>query len=516
MEIDGSQKKPAPGRLILFAGLLTLFLLAGGCATTAGVSIPDFPARGFPGSTGPLSVSITAAENIDDLVTRVLLYVEIANAYYESGNAAASAHVIDHAIRLINVGGVTDPVVLARVAELFFQLDRIEPGLIHLEKALDAALLVSNEWARGEALRAVIGAIFVASDAAFEFQRRTIESIFVIEDLTTRFGLLIDVSDMYRRAGATGNANMLLQQAIPAVGALPDKWRRADAYSRIAQQFQLLGNASSADDYLRRSLSELRSPDPSPIGDDDRLMVLDISTRFFVLGRQFDASSVLDATGDRHLVARGLAAHAELFGAAGDIPSAYIFLSRAGSAAEQVPDGFLRADAHAEISAAYSAIGDVQLARIHASAAEIAMNGVSDQLKIASVFERLAAVIDPGDARRLVAEFADPTIGARILAGAGIARLDAEPEDAAELLADAAEAALESTLSRDAVLGRIAVALSAAGRFVDAMGLLVEISSPVVQVESLIRIARDGGFRDEFDESETAIVEAVSATIRRR
>ncbi|TVR02617.1 MAG: hypothetical protein EA403_08615 [Spirochaetaceae bacterium] len=367
----------------LFLGWMLLASCAGGPPTLP----PAVNTRRLTNPDAPIGLAARLFDRVGDLTERIELANEAADAARSSGASDDAGLLLDYARTLIPFAPAHPRTVVAaaNTAVQFAAVGRTVDAVQVLEGEFARLAEIPNATDRGAALEAIINVSFLVGDESFDLLTRAVQSIFVMEDLSTRVRLLTETAVLYYRAGNRGTANSLMQQAIPAAGSLADPWQRAAAIGSLAVAHHRTDNRDAAITAVDSAMEELRrggNGAPTATAAPYLLRILDAVV---LLSQQLTAVELVDRIADPETRARGLSGIAVGFGQEGARSAAYIFFSRAAREASLVEDRGGRIRAMTDVASGYLQIGDADLAVIQANGA------ASVTLQIPDTAEQIAA-----------------------------------------------------------------------------------------------------------------------------
>ncbi len=453
-------------RSLLISCLLSVVLACASAPAPARSDIPAFRFRGFGDRSSSLYLSLQAAEQIDDLFSRLALYNRVAEAYSLAGYWEESLAVLEHLERTAEALGSAEARadIKIEMARRYIANDEIETANDLLESALRLAGELNSDWNRGVIIERVIDASFEAGEDSFAVLQSAVNRTLVIDDLWTRVSILTNTARRYQRAGLGQSVNAMVQQALPAAGSLENPWQRALAFTEIALISRSGGGGErNAGSNVRRAIAELEAVEVLALSEDDARLLLRVASNLSELERHDEAVAALRQIPFNHLHARGLAEVGSAYARQGSRSSAFVLFSQAVREGEQSADAFRRAEVYAEVARRYLEIGEGQLAALNADFARTTAAELEDEYQKAAVFEQIIRVYIAESEIELVSELgeqlSDPFLRAGMLIAIAqqlyTANLRAEAVDTLERALAAAE---ESEFLRDTLLRRVATA----------------------------------------------------------
>ncbi|MCG8480006.1 MAG: hypothetical protein MI724_12990, partial [Spirochaetales bacterium] len=190
------------------------------------------------------------------------IYIASARSLVEAGRVQAATDVLRYAEHLIERAGSN------AVERTLLHVDLI--AVWHRLSALDETqtLLVEERTMRlvdelgdlpeielrAAAALTLLEAQLDSPNAGEESIRRTLDTVYLIDDDATRTAVLVDAAERIEQRGGRGGLNAVVQQAIATVPALDDALLAANLNARLAQLSRTLGRDSDVERLLQRTI----------------------------------------------------------------------------------------------------------------------------------------------------------------------------------------------------------------------------------------------------------------------
>jgi tetratricopeptide (TPR) repeat protein len=236
-----------------------LLLLLMGCPTVNGRSERHAVFQGLADGESPLAYAVYAAEFIDDGNKKLDIYFSTAEAYAAHRWYAQADFVLEKASFLVRDKGLADgnPRLLIRIARLYALAQRPAEARELFERSLDEIHKLDEDWLKGHYLRSIIDFCLTRLEDFPEIFRRAIESVYIIQNITVRATVLLDIITLYRELGNNFSVDNLLQQTFSAAASITDPGARIEIFSRIALVYVRNGEQEEAREMIERLLEEI-------------------------------------------------------------------------------------------------------------------------------------------------------------------------------------------------------------------------------------------------------------------
>ncbi|MFW6288950.1 MAG: hypothetical protein ACOC2Q_04130, partial [Spirochaetota bacterium] len=211
----------------------------------------------------------------------------------------------------------------------------------------------------------VVQSALRSDEPARPILRRAVDEVYVIEDSEQRAETLIRIAELYQSGGPALSVTGLIQQAIPAIRAIPAPYRRSVLFARLADLAFVSNETRLGNRLIDIVLSEFRQIDaPSDAREAEQLLsVIDLLAR---LERSDEASQLLDLFDSPYHQTRGLIVIAE----SSDAPDARLErLREAARRAVEIQEPERLVDANIRLARGYLDAANPGAARPHADAA---------------------------------------------------------------------------------------------------------------------------------------------------
>ncbi|MFP4373660.1 MAG: hypothetical protein ACLFPO_04970 [Spirochaetaceae bacterium] len=484
-------------------GLIVLLAVAllTACATGPGGE-SRFNYRLLDDRESGLAYAVRFAMELQDAGSRTDVLVDIADRYAELGHAQeaeALREFVGEAIAIAAEGSAVSPAAV-RLARGYLERGMTARAITLLEEAVDRAPALSEPSEQAKVLEEVIEICFEAGDELFDVLRSAIEAVFVIEDLGRRVDILAEAAERYQAQGGRQSANVLIQQAIPAAGNIPEPWTRGAAFTAIAGAYRAIGEADRAERMIEDAVSATGDSEAAPSEAASALVsrLVDLDRRPAAL----DLAEGIERPLARTVVLSTIAEHFDT----DDLrPSGFILYARAVSAAGTVADAGPRAGSYLHVAESYLRFGEDQLALIQAANAARSLAQADAEERHTAVLQRLVdifiAVDAPSELAGVSALAPSAAARARVSAYVAVAAQGIYPAVAVEHLERAQQAREEAGGARNAASLDIATAAARAGRLDEAISELETMDSARHISDAVMNIGyeamRSEGLSDE-------------------
>lgn len=440
---------------------------------------------------------MVAAEGIEDVFSRLFVYTTVADGYIRAGEPTEAGVVLDRALRYIprTPAESERAEVLAEIARQLMRADNTDAANAQLRRAHEIARSIEEEWRRGLVLQTIIDVCFEGGEESFEILRQAIESVYIIEDVSVRSGVLVEAARQYQESGIGQSVETLLQQSIPAASSIENPWLKAERYTEIAIRYFVAQDRQEAERFADRAVEEIDSVTVVSRVFDDTVRLLSISRNLARMGRFADAVSVSLTIELPHLRARALVQIADLYAREGATSTARALLDQAVGVIEVELETYLLAESYAEIAAEYARLGEETLSLLNADFALELTPEIADPYQRSAVIERVIdaylTVEDYERAREALSLVDDPYIQASVMVdtATGLAQRG-ETSTARAILVLAEETAGRVTYLRDEVYRNLATAYLEVGDAERSLDVAAEINDSYALALALAQIGR--------------------------
>ncbi len=277
---------------IFAAALLLLPLL--NCPSVNGHSERGAVFQGLADTESPLAYAVYSAEFIDDPNKKLDIYFPAAEAYGTRRWYAQAAFVLEKASLIVRDNGLVggNPRLLIRMAKLYSLIQRPAGARELFERGLDEIQKMDEDWLKGYYLRSIIDFCLQRQEDFPEIYRRAIESVYIIQNITVRATVLLDIITLYRELGNSYSVDNLLQQTFAAAASIADPSARVEIFSRIALAYVRNGDSADAQRMIERLLEEIENAEKEREAGQDLPGLLPAAVNLYRMGRFREAEQL--------------------------------------------------------------------------------------------------------------------------------------------------------------------------------------------------------------------------------
>ena len=299
------------------------------------------------------------ARRVDDSLIRAELYAELAVGYRAVGDPAGTASLARAAIEVAREMAPSEPGVrvLLRSAVLLAEFDDREAALRVFDSALGFASGAEPPRSTGTVLVDLVEAALAVGEIGRPVLREALDLVYVIPDNAIRADTIISIAGLYQAGGVGLSVTGLIQQAMPAVRSLPNRYLRADFYGRLARLSSGAREDALTERLVRYSLDEVTRAG-GPASAEDQRFVVDLISSLVTVGASDAADRALASLPGAYFRVLGLLARAN--GADADAPA---LRSQAAELVKTLTDDQQRIDAVTRLGESYLAADDRERAR---------------------------------------------------------------------------------------------------------------------------------------------------------
>ena len=504
------------GLQLLF--FIVLVLIYSGCQTgDAGISEPPYSIPTDLPLLIELSLSHLPFITSDD--SKLFVISNNTQMLIQKNQPEFATAVLDSAVSFVESRFTNErrTEVQINLAREYITAGSVSESLALLQQALEQ--IYDGESVQREEIlvQEIITVCFIIGQEAVALLQEAIRRIYAIKDYELRSSLLLEIARKYQEGGEGQRANVLLQQAIPAVSSIEDSLRQAHAYSLLGLRFIMEEDFRSAEIYSAKAMGILREGILFGNTEEEQIFAETLvnltSTRFANETLNFSNEVATPRLKLEHLleIARSFYLESRFL-------QADLVFDRIFSILEEESPPELVISMLLNISRTYFELGDPASAQIYIDAVTNYLPGIADSFQSDRFLLEMAlqyARIGNYERAKIRAEnITDQSFLFRAYLGVVRIRLDdIEADDSRELspgiiaesltLLDAAMSLeMESTILADELFGELAVLFARLGSIEQALNLISQITDPYSKALGLAALY---GLTDESAETETII-----------
>lgn len=333
--------------------------------------------------------SLEELEQIPDEGSQLFILSTAADSLISQNQPKLAQRILDSALELVweSFSGERLVEALLEIARGYIDAGVVIQSLSILEDALDIAINTEDNLRRGEQMQDIISACFSIGNDASDLLRIAVQQIYIIEDYQLRTELLLDTARRYQETGEAQRSESLLQQAIPAAGAIDSDLDRLQAFSLLAQRLASAGQVRLSQQYAQKAIDLFTTaasegisrfaPNRSSEEQDDRISESLISLAS--TGYASEALGFSSLIGNPRLRLGALAQIARSFYSQGQFLQSDLVFERIFTTLERESPPDLVVSTLLNIAGIYLDLGDRYNARVYAGAVEIYFEEIESQ-----------------------------------------------------------------------------------------------------------------------------------------